>query len=65
MRTYPIKVLWATKKGAPDSDEQIITEREERIKEASAWATANGYDRLRVATIDLSAPPEWSKVFSI
>ena len=53
------KVLWATKIGAPDYDEQLITEVEARIPDASAWAKANGFDRLRVATIDLSVPPQF------
>lgn len=50
------RCLWATKKGAPDHEEQLITEMAERIADASAWAKANGFDRLRVSEFDGSAP---------
>lgn len=50
------RCLWATKKGAPDWQEQLITEVAERIPAASEWAKANGFDRLRVSDFDGSAP---------
>lgn len=53
------KVLWATKIGAEDWEETLITEVAERIPAAKAWALANGFDRLRVAEID-DAPPDFA-----
>ena len=44
-----MKVLYATKIGDEDWQEQIITEVAERIPAAKKWAEANGFDRLRVA----------------
>lgn len=57
------KVLWGVKKGEPDWKEQIITEQEERIEDAKKWATANGFDRFRIQTIDLTTPPDFKKTF--
>ena len=51
-----MRVLFGRKVGAPDYTEALITEVEERIPDATAWATANGYV-VRVAEIDLSKPP--------
>jgi hypothetical protein len=55
-----VKVLWATKIGEPDYAEQLITEVPERIEAAKQWALANGFDRLRVATIDLGQVPDFA-----
>ena len=57
--TMKTKVLWATKIGDADWMEQVITEHTERIESASAWAKANGFDRLRVAEIDLGVAPSF------
>jgi hypothetical protein len=54
-----IKVLFATCKGDEDWQEQLITEREDRIPAASAWATANGFDRLRISVIDMDKKPDF------
>lgn len=45
-------VLWATKKGAEDWQEDLITSTVDRarLESAIAWAKANGFDRLRVST---------------
>ena len=51
-----IKIAFAHKVGEPDYTEILLTEVEERIPEATAWAKANGYV-VRVAEIDLSTPP--------
>lgn len=56
-----MKVLFAVKIGDEDWQEQLITEREEQIENASTWAKANGFDRLRVADIDLSKKPDFTK----
>jgi hypothetical protein len=55
------KILFGTKVGDPDYMEQLITEVEERIPAAKRWALANGFDRLRVADIDLSTAPDFTK----
>jgi hypothetical protein len=52
------KILWATKVGQPDWDEQLITQHEDQIEAAEKWAIANGFDRLRVAVID-DTPPDF------
>lgn len=56
-----MKVLFGVKKGNEDWQEELITEVEERIEEAKVWATANGFDRLRVAEIDEKEPPDFTK----
>jgi hypothetical protein len=56
-----IKVLFATLKGDEDWMEQLITECEDRIPSATAWATANGFDRIRVASIDMKSKPDFTK----
>lgn len=53
-------ILWGTRIGAPDWEEEIITTRADRIEQAKQWAQANGFDRLRVATIDVDAPPDFA-----
>lgn len=51
-----VRCPWATKKGRPDYEEQLITEDSAKIAAASEWAKANGFDRLRVSEWDGSAP---------
>ena len=60
-----MRILFAVKIGDADWQEQLITEQPERIAEASTWAEANGFDRLRVADIDLSTPPDFTKTLNI
>jgi len=62
-----MRILFAVKVGDADWQEQLITENSEydRIAEASVWAEANGFDRLRVADIDLSTPPDFTKTLNI
>jgi DNA repair protein RadC len=55
------KVLFAVKIGEPDWAEQLITENESRIEEAKKWAEQNGFDRFRVAEIDMSKKPKFAK----
>ena len=54
--------LFGTRIGDADWQEQLITEVAERIPGARDWAKANGFDRLRVVTIDLDAPPDFTQV---
>lgn len=56
---YKETILWAVKVGDEDWQEQIITTDESKINEASNWAKENGYDRLRVAVIDLGVKPDF------
>ncbi len=58
-----MKVLFAVRKGDEDWQEQLITEVESRIYAASAWAFANGFNRLRIATFDDKAP-DFTKTIS-
>lgn len=51
-----MKILWGTKVGAANWEEEIITENEELIPAARAWAEKHGYNRLRVA--EMSDKPE-------
>lgn len=60
-----VKTLWATKIGDEDWQEQLITESEKDIPAASEWAKQNGFDRLRIAVIDLSTPPNFGKTVNI
>lgn len=53
------RVLFAVKVGAEDWQEQLITENPASIEAASAWARTNGFDRLRVAEIDLDVAPDF------
>ncbi len=56
-----MKVLWGTRKGAPDWAEEIITTKEEHIGAARAWATVNGFDRFRIAVIpDAPEAPDFT-----
>lgn len=58
-------VLWATKRGDEDWQEQLITEQEDKIEAAAIWAKENGFDRLRIANINLTEKPDWSKTINI
>jgi len=55
------KVLFAVKRGDEAWREQLITEVEERIASAKKWALANGFHKLRVATIDRDTPPDFRR----
>ena len=59
-----MKILWAVRDGNEDWEEELITEVEDRIQAASKWAKANGFGRLRVATVDLSVAPDFRNVLS-
>jgi len=56
-----VRVLYGRKAGEEEWMEQMITEREDQIPAASEWAKANGFVHLRVAEIDLSKPPDFTK----
>lgn len=57
-------ILYAVKIGRANWQEDLITTMtpenvKDKMPKAAAWARANGFDRLRLATIDLEldAPP--------
>ena len=56
-------VLFAVRKGEPDYNEVLITNNPDRIEDAKKWALANGFDRLRVSTIDMREKPNFRKTF--
>ena len=53
------QVLWAVKIGEPDWREEVITARADQFKSAKAWAIKNGFDRFRVAKIDMGVKPDF------
>lgn len=55
------QVLYGTKIGEPDYMEDIISIYPSEFKKATEWANQNGYDRLRISTIDLSVKPDFTK----
>jgi hypothetical protein len=59
------RILWGTRQGAPDWDEELITEQADRIPEAMNWAQENGFDRFRIAIIDLDAPIDFSETLNV
>ncbi len=59
-----MKILWATKIGAPTEDEQLITEVESRIPAAMEWAKKNGFDRFRIADMDMNEKPDFTKTIN-
>ncbi len=58
------KVLWATKKGSPSWQEQVICTKEKYFEAAISWAKANGFNKFRVAVIDISTPPKFEKTLN-
>lgn len=54
-----MKVLFAVKKGQPNYMEELITENENHIENAKKWAIKNGFDRLRIAEIDMNKKPNF------
>lgn len=59
------QILFAVKIGAEDWQEELITEVTARIPAAKKWALANGFDRLRVASIDDRVKPDFTKAIRI
>ena len=56
-----MKVLFGVRKGNESWQEEVISEHEDRFDAAKKWATENGFDRLRIADIDLTTPPDFTK----
>ena len=58
------KILWGVKIGEPDYMEELITNNSDQIEQAKVWAVANGFDRLRVAEINLNEKPDFAKTIN-
>lgn len=64
-------LLYGCKIGEPNYMEEILYEckgyvnKEEVMAKGKEWAGKNGYDRLRIAVIDLSTPPDFTKCIKI
>ncbi len=64
-------LLYGCKIGQPNYMEEILYEckgyvnHEELMTKGATWAAANGYDRLRVAVIDLSVKPDFAGTINI
>ena len=54
-----MRVLFAVKVNEPAWAEQLITEQEELIIPAKIWASENGFNRFRIAEIDLTVKPDF------
>jgi hypothetical protein len=59
-----MKVLFAVKENEPDYMEQLITEKEERFEGAKKWCKDNGFNRFRIAEIDMSKKPDFIKTIT-
>jgi len=53
-------VVWATRSGDPEWKEQLITDNQEHIQAATAWAKTNGFYNVRVSRIDLTRKPDFA-----
>ena len=53
-------VVWATRNGDPEWKEQLITDNQEHIQAATAWANTNGFYNVRVSRIDLMRKPDFA-----
>ena len=58
------KVLYGTRQGEPDYCEQLLCTQPARFDEVKRMATRDGFNRFRVAVIDLSIPPDFSKTIN-
>jgi len=64
-------LLYGCKIGQPNYMEEVLYEckgyvnQSEVMAKGEQWAKANGYDRLRIAVIDLSIPPNFLKAITV
>lgn len=64
-------VLWATRIGNEDWQEELITaapktkEGSEKIAKATAWAKNNGFDRIRTSENNANVAPDFSKTIKV
>jgi hypothetical protein len=57
-------ILYAVKVGEPDYMEQVITTKPEHFAAAAEWARQNGFDRIRIAVIDLAEKPDFTQTIN-
>lgn len=57
-------ILYGVKIGEPNYMEQIISIYPAEFTKAKKWATDNGFDRFRIAEIDLTTLPDFKKTLS-
>jgi hypothetical protein len=57
-------VLWGTRKGAPEWDEEPLCTQPERFAEVRELAAADGFEKFRESAIDLSVAPDFSKTIN-
>lgn len=64
-------LLYGCKIGQPNYMEEVLYEckgyvnQSEVMAKGKLWADANGYDRLRIAVIDLSITPNFIKAITV
>jgi len=64
-------LLYGCKIDQPDHMEEILyqckgyTNKEELMAKGQEWAEKNGYNRLRIHTVDLSTPPNFTKAIRV
>jgi len=54
-------VLWGVRNGDEDWKETVLCTQPERFDEVKIMATRDGWGRFRVATIDLTVAPDFTK----
>jgi hypothetical protein len=54
-------VLWGVKEGDEDWQETILCTQPDRIEAVKEIAKRDGWGRFRVAVVDLTTPPDFSK----
>ena len=60
-----MKILWGTRAGAESWQEELITEVESQIKDATIWARANGFDRLRISEFTEGEKPNFARCLNL
>jgi len=60
-----MKALFGVRVGFEDWQEELLAENPEHFEVASKWALANGFDRLRVVTIEEGWIPDFGKCVNI
>ncbi len=59
------KVLFGVKNGDEDWKETVLCTQPERFEVVKKLAAKDGWGRFRIATIDLSAPPDFAKTVKL
>jgi hypothetical protein len=63
------QAIWAVKKGQEAWREEVIYSGPPLSKEMQAkceqWIEENGFDRMRIASLDLTAPPNFTETVNL